>query len=89
MNEVNLHVYRLIREFKWVARKKKGCVWCSEPILRGEEHVQTAGRCMGSIWNDSWHLECRKAALAYFKGGPELFNGHEFIRGTSELINEK
>lgn len=77
--------YQLISETKPRARKDYRCVWCPEPILKGELHIHECSKYCGDIQDLRWHPECRDAAQAFFREyGEEEFPPHEFKRGTMD-----
>jgi hypothetical protein len=50
--------YRLLAESFPVARKQHRCIWCGEPILRGEKYRHERSVYNGEMQDHKWHLEC-------------------------------
>lgn len=44
-----------------VARKDYQCVWCPEPIRKGEKHYRYVGTYDGDFQSNRAHLECDDA----------------------------
>ena len=76
--------YELLSETTPKARKDYSCIWCGEPIPKGEFHVHEVSKYDGDFQDHRWHPECIKASKEYFSADGEEFFGGEFKRGTSE-----
>ncbi len=54
--------FEVISDTTPVARKQHRCVWCGEPILKGQKHFHQVGKMYGDIQANRWHFECFDAA---------------------------
>lgn len=69
-----------------IARKEYRCIWCSEPILKGEKHVIISGIGDGDFQSNRFHAECYKASQLYFQTTfDDFFDPYEFKRGSMEI----
>ena len=68
------------------ARKEYCCIWCNDPILKGEKHEKVAGIHEGEFQSNRFHPECFKAMQAFFaeERFEDDFSPHSFKRGTTE-----
>jgi hypothetical protein len=62
--------YRLLAESFPVARKQHRCIWCGEPILRGEKYRHERSVYDGEMQDHKWHLECDAAFAEELKYDP-------------------
>ncbi|GAC1478406.1 MAG: hypothetical protein NVS1B6_19740 [Steroidobacteraceae bacterium] len=50
--------YTFLAETAPVARKSHRCIWCGEPINKGEKYKYTTGIFDGDFQANHWHPEC-------------------------------
>ena len=50
--------YEQIDSTKPIARKEHKCIWCAEPIVKGEKYYHDISKFDGTLQNHHWHLEC-------------------------------
>jgi len=78
-------MYNLISTTKPNAKKEYDCIWCSEKILKGEQHVKEVGEYQGDFQSNRWHQECHNAAQLYFEESNENeFTPHNNERGSKK-----
>lgn len=58
--------YELISESFPRARVVHICIWCGDPIEKGEEYRHEISKYDGEFQNHKWHLECNYAAQREF-----------------------
>ena len=80
--------YTLISETTPVARASYRCIWCGEKIHFGHRYVRERSVFDREPQNFKWHLECRDAALEYFREGEDEFSPHENERPESPATLE-
>ena len=81
--------YQLIAEDERIARKAHQCVWCPEPIAKGERYYDERSKYEGDFQYHKWHPECRDALMARLKQQKgcyydEGFAPHAQNRGSME-----
>ena len=77
--------YELISQTKPVARTYHPCIWCHEPIVKGEKHIHEVGKFEGDFQDHRWHPECMKAFMdGYNENDGGEFEPHAHNRGTSD-----
>ena len=78
-------MYEIISETRPKARKQYNCIWCPEKIQKGEVHFHEVSKYDGEFQDHRWHLECEKAAQAWFRESRETeFEPHACKRGTND-----
>jgi len=81
-------MYNLISTTKPTAKKEYDCIWCSEKILKGEQHVKEVGNYQGDFQSNRWHQECHCAAQLYFSENNENeFTPYDNKRGSKEIVH--
>jgi hypothetical protein len=77
--------YELIAETRPKARKAYRCIWCVEPIGKGEVHVHEVSKFDGELQDHRWHPECQDAARTHFREtGEDEFQARQCLRGSTE-----
>jgi hypothetical protein len=77
--------YQLLSQTFPKARKVYACIWCGEPILKGEVHEKYVGTYYRELQSCRFHKECGEAQTEYFhENRDEEFFPGEFKRGTTE-----
>jgi len=67
-------------------RKPDSCIWCGEPIARGESCLEVVSAEDGEIGTCYWHPECDDACQKMMQRDRtwgEPFEPYEFARGTN------
>ena len=78
--------YRLLSSDERKARKQHRCVWCGEKILKGEKYRHEKSVYDDQMQDQKMHMECVKAADAYFKETrEEEFDPYEHERPEERL----
>jgi hypothetical protein len=80
----------LLNEARPKARKQHRCIWCGQPINKGDVYLFQAITWDGSIQNQHWHFECADAQQAEARetGEPE-FMPHENERPASPSVAQE
>ena len=77
--------YQLLSQTFPKARKTYACIWCGEPILKGEVHEKYAGTYCREFQSSRFHKECAEAQTDYYhENGDAEFSPGDFKRGTTE-----
>ena len=50
--------YHLFSLTPHIARKQHRCIWCYEPVVRGEVYYREASIFEGRHQNFAWHWDC-------------------------------
>jgi len=55
------------------ARTDHRCIWCGQPIAKGEAYIYQSGRFDGYFQSNHWHYEC----FAGYKDDGNGFDAYE------------
>ena len=72
--------YELISRTEPKARKPYVCIWCNDPIVKGDKYVHEVSKYEGNLQDHHWHPECESAGRRYFSESEE-FDPGSFERG--------
>ena len=50
--------YQEIRHYSLIARKPHRCIWCGEPIQKGDLHIRIKSKFDGDLQDHRFHGEC-------------------------------
>jgi hypothetical protein len=73
----------ILTDKELVCRLSHHCVWCGEPLVKGDRARFLSGKMDGEFQSAHYHIECYEAG----QNAPEAieeFEEHEFKRGTTE-----
>lgn len=69
------------------ARKEHVCIWCGQPIVKGERYLDENVLGDNTVNNQKWHNECVHAAHEYYTTWgmyDDTFEPYSFKRGSVE-----
>lgn len=75
--------YRLLGEFRPIARKAHKCIWCGEAITAGERYLRERSVCENGMQNFAWHFACNNVAQNDFKNGDCEFTAYNNDRAEA------
>ena len=73
------------------ARKAYKCLWCGEPINKGDKHYRLDWIYDGEFNNGRWHLECLYSENNWKSNNDfwdEYLEPYQGIRGEERMIND-
>jgi hypothetical protein len=72
--------YTCLSERAHCAQKQHRCIWCGEPILKGQMYTEVRSVYYGEFQHNRWHQECLDAAREEVRDGGD----YEFMPYSNE-----
>jgi len=68
------------------ARKPYQCLWCGEPIERGELYVRALVKVDDSVQDQKWHSECLEHSVLIDISGEFTFDAYSNTRPVKDAL---